>query len=164
MANLVLKSPTGENEMDAQRRIKLLPRLKKGSFQRIVSGNKPIVPGKMAKIRIVRPERVKPMETAKVDEPKEPPKDEPPKDEPPKDEPPKVVDEPSMPIPAPMSETEERMADLLEVAQEAKEIADKAAEIERAEGKSAEAPSLPMDVPHDEPRKKKRGRKGRRGR
>ena len=152
--------------MDAQRRIKLLPRLKKGSFQRIVSNNKPIVPGKMPKIRIVRPERVKPVETVKVEEPKEPPKE----------EPPKVVDEPSMPIPAPMSETEERMADLLEVAQETKEIADKAAEIERAEGKSAEAssevwdgslpkgePELPLEVPHEEPRKKKRGRKGRRG-
>ena len=75
-----------------------------------------------------------------------------------------------------MSETEERMADLLEVAQETKEIADKAAEIERAEGKSAEAssevwdgslpkgePELPLEVPHEEPRKKKRGRKGRRG-
>lgn len=142
--------------MDAQRRIKLLPRLKKGSFQRIVSANKPIVPVKMAKIRIVRPERVRPQEPENVEELKEEPK------LPPQ----KVVDEPSMPIPAPMSETEERMADLLEVAQETKEIADKAAEIERAEGKSAEASSEVWEgsLPHEEPRKKKRGRKGRRGR
>lgn len=94
-------------------------KMQKGGLVRVVEA-KPLAERLAGKAALAKKEE-KPMETVKVEGPKEEPK------LPPQ----KVVDEPSMPIPAPMSETEERLTDLLEVAQEVKPQADAAEAAER---------------------------------
>lgn len=104
-------------------------KMQKGGLVRIVEA-KPLAERLAEKAALAKREE-EPIETVKLEELKEEPKL-------PQQ---KVVDEPSMPIPAPMSETEERLTDLLEVAQEVKPQADA---VESADGENGVIiPELP---------------------
>lgn len=107
-------------------------KMQKGGLVRVVEA-KPLAE-RLAEKAALAKKGEEPMATVKVEELKEEPK------LPPQ----KVVDEPSMPMPAPMSETEERLTDLLEVAQEVKPQADAAQAAESAEGENVVIiPELP---------------------